>query len=119
MHDVVSVYFAAWNESESDRCRTILEGCVTDTIEVIHPTWGRSRGLEALVQHIGGYQKAMPGTSVALASGLDSHDTLIRYAWKIVDGKGEVLMDGVDVVERAGDGRLERVLMFHGALPPA
>ncbi len=28
-------------------------------------------------------------------------------------------MEGIDVAERVDDGRLRRILMFHGPLPPA
>jgi hypothetical protein len=42
----------------------------------------------------------------------------MRYAWKIVDSEGHDLLVGLDVVERADDGRLRRIVMFHGPLPP-
>jgi hypothetical protein len=28
-------------------------------------------------------------------------------------------MEGIDVAERANDGRLRRILMFHGTIPSA
>jgi hypothetical protein len=43
----------------------------------------------------------------------------VRYAWKIVDPEGNDFMGGLDVAERADDGRLKRILMFHGPLQPA
>ena len=39
-----------------------------------------------------------------------------RYGWKIVDGGGSEILRGVDVVERATDGRLRRIVMFFGEL---
>jgi hypothetical protein len=43
----------------------------------------------------------------------------VRNAWKIVDRQGHDVMKGIDVAERLDDGRLKRILMFHGPLPPA
>ena len=34
----------------------------------------------------------------------------------IVDHDGKSLLDGIDVVERAADGRIRRVVMFFGSL---
>jgi hypothetical protein len=33
-----------------------------------------------------------------------------------VDGEGKKLLEGIDVAERATDGRLRRIMMFHGPL---
>jgi hypothetical protein len=55
---------------------------------------------------------------VVVASGVDGHGDVVRYAWEIVNEQGESLMEGLDVAERIDDGRLRRVLMFHGPLPP-
>ena len=34
-----------------------------------------------------------------------------------VDAEGRNVMEGIDVAERVDDGRLKRILMFHGPLP--
>jgi len=52
------------------------------------------------------------------ASTVDSHNHVERYSWKIVDQQGGEVIEGLDVAERGEDGRLQRILMFHGALPP-
>jgi hypothetical protein len=41
------------------------------------------------------------------------------YAWRIVDRGGTELMEGLDITERQTCGSLQRVVMFHGALPAA
>jgi hypothetical protein len=53
------------------------------------------------------------------ASGIDAHTDLVRNAWKIVDRQGHDVMKRIDVAERLDDGRLKRILMFHGPHPPA
>jgi len=72
-----------------------------------------------LAERIGRYQSAAPGTKVVPASGIDSHNDVVRYAWTIVDAEGRNLIEGIDVAECVDDGRLKRILMFHGPLPTA
>jgi len=57
-----------------------------------------------------------PGTKVVPASGVDAHNDVVRYAWKIVDSQGSDVMEGLDVAQRVDDGRLQRILMFPGSL---
>jgi hypothetical protein len=112
-------YFAAWNEPIEELRRALLERSVTADVELIHPTWGRFQGIDALVAHIGSYRSALPEATVVLSSGLDSHNDVVRYRWDIVDQHGNPVMEGIDVVELAQDGRLRRVVLFHGPLPAA
>lgn len=119
MQQQLDDYFAAWNEPQTERRRTLLERSVTTDVELIHPTWGRSRGIDALLTHIGDYQSALPETTVMLASGFDRHNDVVRYGWEIVDRGGRRVMEGLDVAELASDGRLKRIVLFHGQLPDA
>ena len=84
--------------------------------ELLDPT-GRWEGIDGLVERIERYQSAARGTQVVPASGIDSHNDVVRYAWRIIDSEGRSVIDGIDVAERASDGRLRRVIMFHGPLP--
>ena len=74
--------------------------------------------MAGLAERIGRHQSAEPDTEVVTASGVDAHNDLVRYAWKIIDRYGHI-MEGIDVAERVDDGRLKRIPMFHGPLPPA
>jgi hypothetical protein len=118
MENAVVTYFAAWNETDPEQRRRLLGRSVTDDAELVDPT-GRSRGIDGLSERIARYQSAAPGTKVVPTSGIDAHNDLVRYAWKIVDSGGQDFMEGLDVAERADDGRLKRILMFHGPLPTA
>jgi len=113
---VVATYFAAWNEPDPGRRAEILQRSLTDDAELVDPT-GRWQGIDGFVERIGNYQIAAPDTKVVPASGIDAHNDVVRYAWTIVDAEGKELMEGIDVAERATDGRLQRILMFHGPLP--
>lgn len=113
---MIEDYFAAWNEAGAQHRRELLDRSVSRDVELVHPTWGRSRGLDALVNHIESYRSAMPGTAVVLTSEIDGHNGVHRYAWAIVDDAGRTTLEGLDVVETAEDGRLSRILLFHGRL---
>lgn len=111
-------YFAAWNETNADERQRLLQASVSDDVELIDPT-GRWRGFAGLSERIANYHAAAPETAVAPASGVDAHNDVERYAWKIVDSDGNELMEGLDITERDGDGRLQRIVMFHGPIPAA
>jgi hypothetical protein len=111
-------YFAAWNETNADERRDMLGRCVSDDAELIDPT-GRWKGIGGLSERIGNYHSSAPSTKVVWASGVDEHNGIERYAWKIVDPSGNELMEGLDIAERDSAGRLQRIVMFHGPLPPA
>jgi hypothetical protein len=118
MDDALTTYFAAWNEPDVDQRRRLLERCVTDDAQLIDPTGWRN-GLDGLVERIGRYQATAPGTKVVPASGVDAHNDVARYEWKIIDAQNRHVMEGLDVAERKDDRRLQRILMFHGPLPAA
>jgi hypothetical protein len=50
------------------------------------------------------------------SSDVDAHHDLAPYSWSVVDGEGGEIIERLVVVERAGDGRLKRISMFHGTL---
>jgi hypothetical protein len=114
--ELIGAYFDAWNETDSDRRRSLLERSITPDAELVDPT-GRWRGVEGLSERIGNYLSSAPGTRVVPSSGIDAHHDLVRYSWSVVDSDGRELIEGLDVAERAHDGRLRRVSMFHGPLP--
>jgi len=117
MDEVIDTYFMCWNEKDTEQRRRRLDRAVSTDVELVDRT-GRWQGTAGLSDRIGRYQRAAPGTELVLGSGLDAHNNLVRYSWRIVDGEGKKLMEGIDVAERASDGRLKRILMFHGPLPP-
>jgi hypothetical protein len=111
-------YFAAWNETDADQRQQLLGQCLSDEAELIDPT-GRWQGINGLSVRIANYHSSAPGTAVVSASGVDEHNGIERYAWKIVDPSGNELMEGLDIAERDSAGRLQRIVMFHGPLPAA
>ena len=50
---------------------------------------------------------------------IDAHHGVARYSWALVDPAGQTALEGLDVAEVDGDGRLVRIVGFMGPLAPA
>jgi len=118
MDTALAAYFEAWNEEDESERERLLQRSLSEEVELVDPL-GRWRGWGGISDRIARYHASAPGTKVAPRSGVDAHNDVERYAWKIVDSTGTEVMEGLDVAERDGDGRLRRILMFHGPLPHA
>lgn len=118
MDPIIARYDEAWNAPDPDERRRLLEAAVTDDCELIEPR-GRFAGRDAVCERITGFAERFPGARVDMTTRVDEHNGFARYGWRIVDPDGSVLLEGLDVVARAADGRIERAVMFFGALDPA
>jgi hypothetical protein len=115
----LEIYFDAWNELAPDVRRSLLDRCLVPDVEVIHPTWGQLTGIDELDGRIAAFHQLMPGCRVVLTSGIDEHHGIARYEWAILNSSNDSVLVGLDIAEHADDGRLRRVILFHGPLPPA
>ena len=114
--DTVAAYAAAWNERDEEARRALLERSWADEGVYCDPT-ARVEGRTALVGHIGGFHAQRPGHRIDMASGVDEHDGLLRFAWRMVGPDGGVLVEGMDFGELAPDGRLRLIVGFFGPFP--
>ncbi len=114
--ETVAAYAAAWSETDEDARRALLERSWTDDGVYVDPS-GRAEGRAALVGHIGGFHARMPGSRIEMASGVDEHGGLLRFAWRMVGPDGVVALEGMDFGELADDGRLDRIVGFFGPVP--
>ena len=117
MAHTVDAYVGAWNETDGAARRLVLESCATEGVELIDEN-GRVTGYEALGNLIAAFHEKVLGGRVVRSSGIDEFDGIARYSWDILAGDGTTVMVGLDVVEQAADGRLQRIIMFHRTLPP-
>lgn len=118
LDNVLEAYDAAWNQSDAaDRAR-LLARALSDDGELVDPS-GRYQGRQAVHDRIAGFNDRFPGARVTITSGIDEHHGFARYAWTVNTADGEAILEGVDIVERAEDSRLRRVVMFFGRLPQA
>ena len=118
MEPIIRMYDEAWNTPDLSERRRLLEGALTEDCELVEPR-GRFVGRGAIVERIVGFTDRFPGARVDITSNVDEHNGFARYAWTIVNRDGSEILHGIDVVERAQDGRLRRVVMFFGDLAPA
>lgn len=115
MRDAIASYDEAWNEPDADARRSLLEDALTDDCELIDPN-GRYAGRAAVLERIAGFTERFPGAQVTITTNVDAHHGFARYGWQIVDAHGALVLEGIDVVESAADGKLQRITMFFGAL---
>jgi len=113
LNDAVATYGAAWNETDGDARRKLLDEAWTDGGLYCDPM-GRAEGRDALHAHIDGFQQQFPGARIDATSGADEHDGYFRFAWKMIDADGNTALEGFDVGHRAGDGRIDLIVGFFG-----
>ena len=118
LDDVLAACDAAWNQSDAAKRGRLLARALADDGELVDPS-GRYRGRHAVHDRIAGFNDRFPGARVTITSGIDEHHGFARYAWRISAADGGTILEGVDIVERAEDTRLRRVVMFLGSLPRA
>ncbi len=113
---IVDAYGAAWNETDEQKRRELLEQSWSDNAVYQDPL-GRAEGREALVAHIGGFHQMMPGNTIDATSAADVYGSVVRFAWVMRDDKGETALEGMDFGEFAPDGRLASITGFFGPFP--
>jgi hypothetical protein len=112
---VVAVYAAAWREvDETRRLALLVESC-SDDVAYVDPE-SETLGRDELSTFIGGFLSAYPGHRLELASRVDVHHSVLRFAWRVERPDGTQLGEGIDACELAADGRLLRITGFFGAL---
>ena len=116
--ETVAAYGAAWNETDVEKRRELLEkawaedGVYTDPTAEVH-------GREALLAHITGFQAQSGGARIVLTTAVDSHHgTRLRFGWKMVGADGTELAEGLDYGELDDDGRLRLIVGFVGPMKP-
>jgi hypothetical protein len=109
LEEAVDGYVAAWNEADPIVRAQLLDGAVTDDFEFTGPT-GTFRGREALEGLIVALRTRMAGATVARLGPVDGG----AFRWSIVTADGATLLEGVDEVEAAPDGRLSRISVAAG-----
>jgi len=115
--DVLEAYEAAWAEPDEALRLALLEIAVMDDVEFVDPN-GIIVGPAELSTAIGDFLAMVPGGSVPVADMVLEHDGHIAAAWEVLDGRGTVLVPGVDHITLGGEGRIARVHGFWYELPP-
>ena len=115
--DVVRDYGRAWEETDDAARRRLLDSVWSDD-GLYCDRMARAQGRQALDDLIKGYQAQIPGYSVTITSGLDTHNEFARFTWEIRHSDGSLVVDGTDYATFGSDGRIVSVVGFSGPLPP-
>ena len=113
---LVDAYGRSWNEPDEAVRRQLLESAWSDDGTYCDPTT-MVQGRDELLAHIAGFRDAFPGGAIETTSNVDDHHGWFRFAWRMVDGEGNVAVDGFDVGSVGGDGRIDRIVGFFGPFP--
>jgi hypothetical protein len=114
--EVPRSYCDAWNTDDEDERRRLLEVAWADDGEYVDPA-GRFDGRDAVMKMIGGLRAQLGNSQVLATMGFDVHHDWARFGWRVVAEDGKTLLDGIDAVEFAEDGRIKRLVGFVGPLP--
>src|ERR1700743_1457537 len=114
--EIVSAYGAAWKEADDAKRRRLLEIAWSEDGVYQDPTADVS-GREALVQHIAGFQKRLPGSTIMITSGADHHHGNCHFLWKMVGPQGQTVLEGRDFGELDRVGRILHIAGFFGPPP--
>lgn len=114
--DTVEAYLAAWNEQDEGKRRQLIDKCWADKGTYTDPM-SDVAGRDQLLALIGQFHQQMPGAGIAITSGIDEHHGRIRFGWEVTNGPQP--MQGIDVGQLSGDGKLASIVGFWGANPAA
>lgn len=117
VNDLVDLYFAMWNETDSDRRRDIIARTWTEKASYLDPMLqgdGRD-GIDAMVKAV---QARFPGHTFRLRGPVDAHHDRVRFSWDLTSDSGVPVARGIDFGTVAGQ-RLATVTGFLEAMPGA
>ncbi len=121
--EALLAYAGAWNTPDEDARRELLDTGMADDCSYTDPAY-EVRGREELVEHIGrslrgeAYDGLGAGARIPFSSGVDQHHGMFRFTWVLIDPEEQVLLEGMDFVELAADGRIRSITGFFGPFPP-
>lgn len=115
---LVDAYCGVWCEPDPELRRQQLSSLwavnATYTDPTVHAT-----GCDELLAHIAKVLARRPGARVVRTSLVDGHHGCARFAWHVVQADGTALPEGIDFLEVASDGKIQRIVGFFGPLARA
>lgn len=115
---IVDAYLTAYGEPDRMRRETLIARAFAGDAELIDPPMARA-GHDGISELAVAVQQQFAGHRFRRTSDIDEHHGHLRYSWELVGPDENVALTGIDVAELAGDGRMQRVVGFFGALAPA
>ena len=116
MNDVdgIGAYGQAWLEPDEERRRLLLERAWAEDAVYCDPL-DLVTGREALVRHIGEFQRSTPGGRIDVVAEATRHHDSAHFRWAMTDAAGRQVLTGFDVVQLDEAGRITRLTGFFEA----
>ncbi len=115
MQEIIERYIAAWNETDPERRRGLVDalwaqdGSYTDPLADV-------RGREEIAGLIGAVQSQFPDFVFALGGPVDANHNQARFTWHLGPDGGDPVVIGFDVAVADASGQIHSV---HGFLDKA
>ncbi len=104
-------YAEFWSMAEDDRKQRIAEVATSD-VTYMDPNSSVS-GADAFSDHIGQFQKDIPGAKFVMTSVLEHHGKTLAQ-WDLVGADGKVMMKGTSFATLTEDGKFSSFTGFFG-----
>ena len=115
--EVAQRYLQAWNETDPQRRRGLVQEVFADGARYVDPL-ADVAGHEGISTLIGGMQQQFHGARFTLRGDPQAHHDQVRFSWTLAL-QGKTLAEGTDVATIAGDQRLGNVTGFIDYLEPS
>jgi hypothetical protein len=101
-------YFQAWNEQQPEKRRKLLDQSVIEQFNYVDPQVSLNTRA-ALEKYIEQTQSQISGLRAEMTGDIKRNQQNALFNWRIYDGSGQLIAQGVDSVAFAKDGRLQRI----------
>lgn len=115
---LVDGWLAAYADPDAARRLAAIRDSWSRKGRLVEPPL-EARGHQGISDLAATLQSQFPGHRFERSTAIDAHHQFLRYGWKLLDGNGAAVLEGMDAMELDVDGRIARVVGFFGAQPPA
>lgn len=113
----VDTHLAGYAEPDQAKRLELLGSVWAPDGELIDPPF-EGTGPTAIADLVDVVLQHYPAHHFERTTAVDAHHDYARYGWALVASDGTVSVQGYDVVQVGGDGKLARIVGFFGDLPP-
>ncbi|MFM2078666.1 MAG: hypothetical protein RJA49_2556 [Actinomycetota bacterium] len=112
---VIDLHLRAYCEPDPTRRAALVAAAWRDDGQLLDPPFDGA-GHAAIADMADVVLTHYPAHTFRRTTTVDAHHSFARYGWSLEAADGSVAVTGIDIVETATDGRLQRVIGFFGDL---
>lgn len=116
MQDVIERYIAAWNQTDPQLRRKLIDEVWAPDASYIDPL-AEAHGRDAIDATIAAVQDQFPGLTFTLLDAVDTHHRQARFTWGLGPAGAAPAVIGFDVAVAAESGQLTSVFGFLDKVP--